>query len=65
VGFQEAPHLQDLSKISLQMPKAEFPKRNFSLIGEGKSKKTEEGRLKPSKQRETKQWFELEQSSTK
>jgi hypothetical protein len=46
MGFQEAPHLQDLSKIILQMPKAEFPKRNFSLI-------------KPSKQRETKQWFEL------
>jgi hypothetical protein len=32
MGFQEAPHLQDLSKIILQTPKAKFPKRNFSLI---------------------------------
>jgi hypothetical protein len=36
------------------MPKAEFPKRNFSLIGKAekqKSRKAEEGRLNPSKQR--------------
>jgi hypothetical protein len=39
VGFQEAPHLQDLSKIILQTPKAEFPKRNFSLIGKAEKQK--------------------------
>jgi hypothetical protein len=39
VSFQEAPHLQDLSKIILQTPKAEFPKRNFSLIEKAKKQK--------------------------
>jgi hypothetical protein len=63
VGLQEAHHLQDLKQNHFASAESRISKKEFFV--DQKSRKAEAGRLNPSKQRLTKQWFELEHSNTK
>jgi hypothetical protein len=49
VGLQEAPHLQDLKQNHFENAKSGISKKEFFF--NRKSRKAEEGRLNPSKQR--------------